>query len=213
MIKIDEIKALSLINESNIEDLKKYINQEIIWQLKTSKTDLQKNKAFVALAKKFNSQKDLNRALAGAFEQDGYSCLCDGFRAFRIKKPIETFAGITRLDEATTPINLKQVIPDVHDLKELEFDVNSFELQYKEFKGLPAKDRKKDKYHVVPKKFFILDLNETEKLYLNIEYLMDAHKILDFNNCKFYGKLNISPLIIVDEEGNQGLVLPIRPPV
>ena len=213
MIKINETKVLSLINANDIDELKKYINQEIIWQLKTSKTDLQKNKAFVALAKKFNSQKDSNRALAGAFEQDGYSCLCDGFRAFRIKKPIETFAGIARLDEATTPINLKQFFSDVRDLKELEFDVNSFELQYKEFKGSSIKERNQKDYYKNPKKIFTLDLNETEKLYLNIEYLMDAHKILDFNNCKFYGKLSVSPLVIVDEEGNQGLVLPIRPPV
>lgn len=39
---------------------------------------------------------------------------------------------------------------------------------------------------------------------------MDAHKIMDFNNCRFYAKRTLSPLLIVDDKGNDALILPIN---
>lgn len=211
MIKINEIEMLKLINNGDLNAIKNYIDNEILMQINTDVSDVQRNKNFIKLAKNFKKEaiKRGSPALAGAFTQNKYTCLCDGFRIFRLKQPIENFGNIEKVSSEVILLDVMSFFSNTEDMKEVSFDLKDLQLKYKEYKNLSTQDKKG-----VKNKVYGINLNEdvegVEKIYLNIEYLIDAHNILDFNNCKFYAKTPTSPLLIVDDKGNDALVLPIR---
>lgn len=211
MIKINEVEMLKLINNGDLNVIKNYIDNEILMQIKTDILDVQRNKNFIKLAKKFKKEaiKSKRPALAGAFTQNDYTCLCDGFRIFRLKQPIGSFGNIEKVSSEVILIDVMSFFSNTEGMKEVGFDLKDLQLKYKEYKSLSTQDKKG-----VKNKVYSINLNGdvegVEKIYLNIEYLIDAHNILDFNNCKFYAKTPTSPLLIVDDKGNDALVLPVR---
>lgn len=157
MIKINEIEMLKLINNGDLNAVKSYIDNEIIMQLKTDVSDVQKKKAFVKLADKFKTEA-ISNSIAGAFTQNDYTCLCDGARSFRIKQPIENFGSIAKISDGVTPLNLVQIIPDTRDMKEINIDLKDLQLKYKEYKSLSAKEKKD-----IWKKMFVLKIDKIKK--------------------------------------------------
>ena len=144
MIKINELEILKLISGGDMDTVKDYIDNEILMQIKTDVSDVKRNKNFIKLAEKFKKEaiKGGHPALAGAFTQNDYTCLCDGFRVFRLKQPIESFGNIEKVSSEVTLLDVMSFFQDREGAKEVNFNLKDFQIKYKEYKSLPAQDKK-----------------------------------------------------------------------
>lgn len=205
MLKLDEKKIMEFIKNQNFIGIENYIESEIIMQTKTNKSEMQQIKAFKSLAKKIYKEKIKNNpGLAGAWEFEEKTNICDGFRVVRLNKKISEIGEIDKVDSGLQTLDVSQFFKvDYTKFKKIPFDKDAFILQYNKYKTIPLKDRNRNK----EEKIFKIDCTEFIAGF-NIQYLKDLNDIMDLSKCELYMEKNISPLFIINEMGD-AILLPI----
>lgn len=137
-------------------------------------------------------------SMQGIFEQDGYFCLCDGYRALRFNQDIEELEhakedgaiDITSVIRSAMEYNTGDLLnlPTMEELKEFVRENNEAK---KAGRG---------------KRPLLVD----EYIYVNPEYLLDFMRI--FPGCKAYKPMNKTGPIYFLADGGDGILMPVRPP-
>ena len=207
MIKINELKALRLLEEEDVKSLRMYIEEEIKKQSTTSTSEKQRLSTFIRLAKEMKkvALREHKLYLAGAVVDDGYLHISDGFR---IVSYSDLDIPVEMLKSDVKPPRYKDIYPDCTKYGvEIEFDLTDIELSYKRYKSKPKGNKRKSKiYHY-----------ENDKLGcvvgIDVVFLYEMTKVLDFENSTIYARDAISPIIILENSGkNKGLILPVYLP-
>lgn len=212
MLKLDELKLLKMIEDNDIEAIKSYVEGEIVLQLNLSKSDNAKMKAIALYSKKTKKKADKmgKEILAGAFMQGEYTAIIDGHMGIRLKMDINRIPNIINnesfFEDGAEKFDVRGLFENKRYYKEIKIDVEEMLIQYKKWKTT-----KNDAY-----KFFQVELANGEQSFFNIEYMIEAHNMIDINESVVVaGDNRLNPIFIINEEfyNAECIVLPVRLPV
>lgn len=123
----------------------------------------------------------------------GRQCSCDGFRAYRLIKPV---AGLPDMPANLRAIDLNKIFPDARDMREITLPA------FEDVKALCTADRaNKD-----AQQRYQFPLGEGLPV-VNLLYLRDMMQMFPGARCYVTGLYN--PILFVSEHGD-GVVLPMR---
>ena len=203
MIKVNEVKIMEMINNNDTFGIQQYIENEIMMQKTTDKSELKKIKAFKNLAKKiYKNKKEFQPALAGAYEIDKKAVICDGYKAAWINKSLDELGDVIRVETDPTIQVEKFFVEEYSNHVEVEFCSKQFLLQYTEYKSTPIKKRKNHE-----SKFFEIKIKDVS-MWLDIEFIKDMDDIFDLSKSKLYAS-NPKQALFIESDFGKGLILPI----
>ena len=203
MIKVNEIKMMETINNNDIFGIQRYIENEIIVQKTTDKSDIKKIKAFKNLAKKtYKDRKDSQPTLAGAYEIDKKAVVCDGYKVAWINKSLDELGDVIRVETDDIMQAERFFVEDYSNHIEVEFYSNEFLVQYSKYKSIPAKERKNHE-----SRLFEIEIKD-ESMWFDIDFVKDMDDIFNLSESKLYASNPRQPLFIESDFG-KGLILPI----
>ena len=211
MMKLNEDKILTMLANGTKEDIKQYILEQIKLNSCSSSTEKQQIKHFISMAKKFKkANKDSISSFAGAFIQDEFINICDGYRLISFK---DTSIVCDMVDEGLKLIEADKIyLTDQSKAIEITLDIDDIMAFYKLYKARDKSINLQKKNSLEnPSHYIIRDENQEILTTINIEYLHDMIKIFNVEDCKILYTGKASPLFFIDQAtGNKGLVLPIR---
>ena len=203
MIKVNEVKMMEMISNNDIFEIQKYIENEIIMQKTTDKSELKKIKAFKNLAKKtYKDKKDSQPALAGAYEIDKKAVIADGYKVAWINKSLDELGDVIRVETDNIMQVEKIFVEEYSNHTEVEFCSKQFLVQYAEYKSIPAKERKKHK-----SRFFEIKIKDVS-IWFDIEFIKDMDDIFNLSESKLYAS-NPKQALLIESDFGKGLILPI----
>ena len=203
MIRVNEVKMMEMINNNDIFGIQQYIENEIIMQKTTDKSDVKKIKAFKNLAKKtYKDKKDSQPALAGAYEIDKKAVICDDYKVAWINKSLDELGDVIRVETDNIIQVEKFFVEEYSNHTEVEFCSKQFLVQYAEYKSIPAKERKKHK-----SRFFEIKIKDVS-IWFDIEFIKDMDDIFNLSESKLYAS-NPKQALSIESDFGKGLILPI----
>lgn len=203
MIKVNEVKMMEMINNNDIFGIQQYIENEIVMQKTTDKSELKKIKAFKNLAKKtYKNKKEYQPALAGAYEIDKKAVVCDEYKVAWINKSLDELGDIIKVETNSIMQVEKFFVEEYSNHTEVEFCLKQFLIQYAEYKSIPAKERKKNESG-----FFEIKIKDVS-IWFDIDFIKDMDDIFNLSESKLYASNPEQPLFIESDFG-KGLILPI----
>ena len=203
MIKVNEIKIMEMINNNDIFGIQQYIENEIIMQKTTDKSDIKKIKAFKNLAKKtYKDKKDSQPALAGAYEIDKKAVICDGYKVAWINKSLDELGDVIRVETDGITQVKKFFVEDYSNHTEVEFCSKQFLVQYAKYKSIPTKERKKHE-----SRLFEIKIKDVS-MWFDIDFIKDMDDIFNLSESKLYAS-NPEQALFIESDFGKGLILPI----
>lgn len=225
MLKLNESQLLRLIAKvknsdnvvdvtDNIKGLEDYINTEMFKQLnkdynKSEKKILTEFKKIIKREiKKEENYKEISK---GTFVDNNMTNYLNGYWLISLNDDNIDLD----LPQSKESINVNQLYYDDEDLFKVGLDNQLIEIEHKKYKkgmvGLRGNAR--DKYKRENGRISLTGFdknNKKETIKLNIEYLYMFSKIFNMEECEIEFKDKNSPLQIVDNNGNKGIILPFR---
>ena len=203
MIKVNEVKIIEMINNNDMFGIQQYIENEIIMQKTTDKSELKKIKAFKNLAKKtYKDKKDSQPALAGAYEIDKKAVICDGYKVAWINKSLDELGDVIRV-ETDNIIQVEKIfVEEYSNRTEVEFCSKQFLVQYAEYKSIPAKERKEHE-----SRFFEIKIKDVS-IWFYIDFIKDIDDVFNLSESKLYAS-NPKQVLFIESDFGKGLILPI----
>ena len=203
MIKVNEIKMMEMINNNDMFGIQQYIENEIIMQKTTDKSELKKIKAFKNLAKKtYKDKKDSQPALAGAYEIDKKAVICDGYKVAWINKSLDELGDVIRVETDSIIQVEKFFVEEYLNHTEVEFYSKQFLIQYAEYKSIPAKERKEHE-----SRFFEIKIKDVS-IWFDIDFIKDMDDMFNLSESKLYAS-NPKQALFIESDFGKGLILPI----
>ena len=203
MIKINELNILAMLNNKDYKAIEDYIKKEVVNQSITDKSLKARLKAFASLSKKYHKQYiKINPKISGCTIQDNKLCLCDGYKAFEMDFSLDLMPDLQMIPEDVEPMDYNKIMTESKLNKETTINFDNFNLQLKEYKATKNKDLK----------HFVIDGTfDNDKIYVDILFLDEIHKVIDITKCRIEASTSVAPVYFYSlQDDSKALLLPVR---
>lgn len=188
---------LKLLNEQNYEEIRRAALAEI------------ETKARIALAKKVAKEFKHRPEMAGAFEQDGYQCITNGFFAVRYTNDIKS---CKKANTSDNPLNISRLfIPTKGYTEPFAVDWTALRTAFAEWKAKQPTEAEAKRLHITTKKPLVkFTLNNTDTCYIDAEFLFEVEKTLINPQIKGNPRAIINTPVYITADNGEALVMPIN---